>query len=92
MNLWLLNENKELVVSNGFINSLKNKDIEFNLINNLKNFGLSKDELKNILSFGKSEIRNDFLMTIFTYRYRANSIYTYSKLDNYSKDMRNKIT
>ena len=71
-NLWLLNENKELVVSNGFINSLKYKDIEFNLINNLKNFGISLDDLK-ILSFGKSEIRNDFLMSIFTYKYQANS-------------------
>ena len=30
-------------------------------------------------------------MTIFTYRYRANSIYTYSELDNYSKDIRKKI-
>lgn len=91
-NLWLLNENKELVVSNGFINSLKYKDIEFNLINNLKNFGISLDELKKILSFGKSEIRNDFLMSIFTYKYQANSLYTYSSLDNYSKEMRNKIT
>ena len=91
MNLWLLNENTELALSDGFINSSKNKDIEFNLIHNLKNFGLSYDELKNILSHGKSEIRNDILMTIFTYRYQANSIYTYSTLDNYSKDMRNKI-
>ena len=91
MNLWLLNENTELVISNGFINSLKHKDIEFNLINNLRNFEISDDELKNILSFGKSEIRNDFLMTIFTYRYQANSIYTYSKIDNYSNNMRNKI-
>ncbi len=91
MNLWLLNKNTELVISDGFINSLTNKDIEFNLINNLKNFEISKDELKNILSFGKSEIRNDFLMRLYTYRYQANSIYTYSKLDNYSTDMRSKI-
>ena len=91
MNLWLINENTELIISDGFINSLKNKDIEFNLINNLKNFEISIDELKSILSFGKSEIRNDFLMRLNTYRYQANSIYTYSKLENYSKDMRNKI-
>ena len=91
MNLWLLNKNTELVISDGFINSSKNKDIEFNLINNLKNFEISNDEFKNILSFGKSEIRNDFLMTLFTYKYQANSIYTYSNLDNYSMDMKNKI-
>ncbi len=91
MNLWLLNKNTELVISDGFINSSKNKDIEFNLINNLKNFEISNDEFKKILSFGKSEIRNDFLMTLYTYKYQANSIYSYSKLNNYSKDMRNKI-
>ena len=91
MNLWLLNKNTELVISDGFINSSKNKDIEFNLINNLKNFEISNDEFKNILSFGKSEIRNDFLMRLYTYKYQANSIYTYSELDNYSKDIRNKI-
>ncbi len=91
MNLWLLNKNTELVISDGFINSSKNKDIEFNLINNLKNFEISNDEFKNIISFGKSEIRNEFLMRLYTYKYQANSIYTYSELDNYSKDIRNKI-
>ena len=91
MNLWLLNKNTELVISDGFINSSKNKDIEFNLINNLKNFDISIDEFKNILSFGKSEVRNDFLMRLYTYKYQANSIYTYSKLENYTKDIRNKI-
>ena len=30
-------------------------------------------------------------MRLYTYKYQANSIYTYSELDNYSKDIRNKI-
>ena len=32
MNLWLLNGNKQLIISDGFTNSLKNKDIEINLV------------------------------------------------------------
>ncbi len=86
MNLWLLNDNKQLIISDGFTNSLKNKDIEFNLINNLKNFEISIGELKQILSFEKSEFRNDFFMRLFNYRYQANSLYTYSKIENYLKE------
>ena len=49
MNLWLLNKNKQLIISDGFTNSLKNEDIEYNLINNLKYFGISNSEFKKIL-------------------------------------------
>ena len=91
MNLWLINDNKQLVISDGFTNSLKNIDIEYNLINNLKYFGISSLELEEILSLGKSEIRNVFLMRLFNYRYQANSLYTYSKIDNYSDNLKQKI-
>ena len=65
MNLWLLNENNQLIVSDGFTNSLKNKDIEFNFIHSLKDFGVTNEEFKNFLSLGKSEIRNDLLLRLF---------------------------
>ena len=91
MNLWLMNKNKQLVISDGFTNSLKNADIEYNFINNIKYFGVSRLELENILSFGKSEIRNKFLMRLFNYRYQANSLYTYSKINNYTENLRQKI-
>jgi len=91
MNLWLMNKNKQLIISDGFTNSLKNSDIEYNLVSNLKYFGVSNTEFKNILSFGSSEIRNDFIMRLFNYRYQANSLYTYSKIDNYTKNLRQKI-
>ena len=81
MNLWLLNGNKQLSISDGFTNSLSNKDIEFNLVNNIKSFGISSSELGDILSVGKSEYRNSLLMTLFIYRYQANSLYTYSGLN-----------
>ena len=91
MNLWLLNKNNQLIISDGFTNSLKNKDIEFNLIHSLKDFEVSNEELKNFLSLGKSEIRNDLLMRLFIYRYQANSLQTFSEISNYSNDIRGKI-
>ena len=33
-NLWLLNNNSNLLISDGFTNSLKNSQIEYNYINN----------------------------------------------------------
>ena len=47
MNLWLFNKNDQLIISDSFTNSLKNKDIEFNLLHSLKDFGLSSEQLKN---------------------------------------------
>lgn len=91
MNLWLINKNKKLVISDGFTNSLKNADIEYNFINNFKYFGVSRLELENILSFGKSESRNEFLMRLFNYRYQANSLYTYSEINNYTENLKQKI-
>ena len=91
MNLWLLNKNNQLIISDGFTNSLKNKDIEFNLIHSLKDFEVPNEELKNFLSLGKSEIRNNLLMRLFIYRYQANSLHTFSEISNYSSDIRGKI-
>ena len=91
MNLWLLNKNNQLIISDGFTNSLKNKDIEFNFIHSLKDFGLKNEELKNFLSLGKSEIRNNLLMRLFIYRYQANSLYTFSELSSYSNDIKDSI-
>ena len=91
MNLWLLNKNDQLIISDGFTNSLKNKDIEFNFIHSLKDFGMTNEELKNFLSLGKSKIRNDLFMRLFIYRYQANSLYTFSELSNYSNDIKDKI-
>ena len=92
MNLWLFNKNAQLIISDGFTNSLKNEEIEFNLIHSLKDFGLSGEQLKNFLSLGKSEVRDDLLMRLFIYRYQANSLYTFSELSNYTNDIRDTIT
>ena len=90
MNLWLINDNKQLVSADGFTNSLKNIDIEYNLINNLKYFGISSLELEEILSLGKAKLEM-YSNETFNYRYQANSLYTYSKIDNYSDNLKQKI-
>lgn len=91
MNLWLFNGNNQLIVSDGFTNSLKDGQIEFNFLNNLKNFGITNKKFKEIISYDKPEIRNDFLMRLFSYKYQANSLYTLSNLDEYHVELKNKI-
>ena len=91
MNLWLFNKNNQLVISDGFTNSLKNEDIEFNFLHSLKYFGMTDDELKNILSLGTSEMRRELPMLLFVYRYQANSLYTFSEITNYSGDLKKNI-
>ena len=90
-NLWLLNDNNNLLISDGFTNSLKNQQIEYNYINSLKHFGFSEKKFKNFISFGKSEIRNSFFLRLFIYRYQANSLYTYSDKKEYESDFQDII-
>ena len=90
-NLWLLNNNSNLLISDGFTNSLKNSQIEYNYINNLKHFGFSEKKFKNFISFGKSEVRNNFFLRLYNYRYQANSLYTSSNIKHYTADLQNII-
>jgi hypothetical protein len=91
MTMWLLNKNSQLAISDGFTNILKNSQIEFNLINNLKDFKISENDFKKIISFEKNEIRNPLFMTLFTVMYQANSLYTYSNLENYANNFQELI-
>ncbi len=91
MNLWLFNSNSELVISDGFTNSLSNSEIEFNFINNLKDFQISESLFKKIISFNKSELSSRLIYFLFCYQYQANSLYTFSKIDNYTSNVRNMI-
>ncbi len=91
INLWLLNKNKQLVISDGFTNSLKNEQIEFNLINALKDFKISESEFKKLISFEKSKMRDGLFMRLFIYKYQANSLYTFSDIEEYTKSMREDI-
>jgi hypothetical protein len=85
-NIWLLKKNNNLLISDGFNNSLKNSQIEYNLINSLKHFGFSEKKFKSFISLGRTEVRNSFFMGLFHYRYQANSLYTHSELKYYLED------
>ena len=91
INLWLFNSNSELVISDGFTNSLSNSEIEFNFINNLKDFHISENLFKKIISFNKSELSSKLIYFLFCYQYQANSLYTYSTINNYTSNARNMI-
>ena len=85
-NLWLLLGNEYLVSSDSFTNSLTNKEIEDLMINALKgDLNFSEVDFKKILNL-KNGVRNDFLMGLFSYKYQANSFYTYDKLEYYKAD------
>ena len=92
MNLWLLNKNSQLVISDGFTNALTNHQIELNLINTLKDFHLTEENFKNIISYDESKFRDPLFMTLFVYKYQANSLYTHSKLFNYNDEFKKRIT
>ena len=47
----------------------------------------SESDFKKILNL-KNGVRNDFLMRLFSYKYQANSFYTYDKLEYYKADNR----
>ena len=57
----------------------------------MKHFGFSDEKFKKFISLGKSELRNDFFLRLFIYRYQANSLYTYSNFKNYTDNFRDII-
>ena len=54
----------ELIISDGFTNSLSNSEIEFNFINNLKDFHITENLFKRIL-FNKSELSSSLIYFLF---------------------------
>ena len=85
MNLWLLNGNTQLVISDASSNSLPDDKIEFNLLNSLKDFDIEEKQLRELIFSRESRYRNKLFMRLFNYKYQANSLYTYSALENYNK-------
>ena len=85
MNLWLLNGNTQLVISDASSNSLPDDKIEFNLLNSLKDFDIEEKQLRELIFSKENRYRNKLFMRLFNYKYQANSLYTYSALENYNK-------
>ena len=90
-NLWLLKGNTNLIISDGFTNSLKNSQIEYNLINSMKYFGFTEKRFEKFISLGKSEVRNNFFLRLFIYRYQANSLYAHSDNKYYTSPFQKQI-
>jgi len=91
MNLWLLNGNTQLVISDAASNSLPDDKIEFNLLNSLKDFDIEEKQLEELVSLEKSQVRNKLFMLLFNYKYQANSLYSFSPLEDYNKTDQNLI-
>ena len=64
MNLWLLNGNTQLVISDASSNSLPDDKIEFNLLNSLKDFDIEEKQLRELIFPKESRYRNKLFMML----------------------------
>ena len=85
-NLWLLNGNTNVLVSDAFTNIVPKDNIEYILFNSFKSLGISEENFKNYLLEKKVIFRDPLIMFISNYRYQGNSLYQYEALRNYNLD------
>lgn len=83
---WLLNNNPNLIISDGFTNAIKDEQIVNNLIKGLKLIGVNSDEFRKIINFkGKTHHgRNPLTTLLFNYKYQANKFRKFSEDDQYT--------
>jgi hypothetical protein len=90
--LWLLNGNKFISVSNGFHNSFKDKQIEQQLFSVLKAVNINNEDMTQIINYrSKIDQRNPLITFLFMNKYQANSLRTYSSIDNFDNEEINEI-
>ena len=85
-NLWLLNGNSNVLVSDAFTNIVPKDKIEYFLFNSLKSLGISEENFKNYLLEKKVIYRDLLMMFISNYRYQGNSLYQYDDLNYYNSE------
>jgi hypothetical protein len=78
-------------MTDGWVNSLKDSDIEDLFINSLKSFEVSSADFKNFLSFNNQLGRLPILLYLYNYKYQANSLNTYSMIENYDLNTQKSI-
>ena len=85
-NLWTFNQNKNLIISDGFTNAIKDKEIVKSLVIGLKLIGINRDEFKKILDFkGPNYMqRNPLIQHLFNYKYQANKFHQFSNDAQYT--------
>jgi len=84
INLWLHHKNKYLSVPEGFSNSLNDRQIEESLLLTLKSLNISQEDFKKFIRLKSPEGRNFFSIFFFNYKYQANSLKIFSKVNDYS--------
>jgi hypothetical protein len=84
INLWLHHKNKYLSVPEGFSNSLNDSQVEESLLLTLKSLNLSQEDFKKFIRLKSAEGRNFFSVFFFNYKYQANALKIFSKLNDYS--------
>ena len=90
-NLWLLNGNTNLLISDAFTNVVPKNNIDFLLINSLKSFGISNLNFKKYFLEKKVMSRDLLMLFISNYRYKANQMYNYYLKKNYNIESIQKI-
>ena len=78
--------NKNLIISDGFTNAIKDKEIIENLAIGLKMIGINREEFKEILDFKGSHYtkRNPLIQLLFNYKYQANKFHQFEDDDQYT--------
>ena len=87
-NLWTFNQNKNLIISDGFVNAIKDEKIIKNLVIGLKLIGVSREEFIKILNFKGPHYtqRNPLIQYLFNYKYQANKFQQFSSNKHYTSD------
>ena len=85
-NLWTLSLNKNLIISDGFTNAIKDKEIIENLSIGLKMIGINREEFKEILDFKGPHYtqRNPLIIHLFNYKYQANKFHQFADNEQYT--------
>ena len=86
--LWLLQNNTELLFSDGWANSLKDEEIEYLFFNSLKVFNINQEDFDNFLLFDQRLERVPLFLFLYNYKYQANSLRTFSEISNYDAESR----
>ena len=84
---WIFNKNKNLILSDGFTNTLKDEQIIKNFVKGFKLLHFNSEEFYNIIDFkNENTNRSNLMMFLFNYKYQANQLKQFSLDSEYNKD------
>ena len=90
--LWLLRGFSNIYITNGFNNSLNDKQIEEHFSKSLRFIFNDDSDFIKLLKFkNNKDHRNSIISHFFSYKYQANSLYTFSEANDYTLEEIQKI-